>query len=290
MRRTIVFIFGGMILGAGCAGLNSRMASVSFEDPLTRLGIVNVPSNAEEQAGLVLRLLPPAVNQQHSTEETTIYSGVQGDQGSLIKLIQHNTETYRPGSRPDTYIIRTESFFQGLSGSILDELEVTRRGEIVKLILGKHDAKDGKFTITSWTRTPVFPENAVKTGDRWSYEESMALQLDSFWIKQTGESPYTIKAASRFAGFAEVKGRRCAAIETSADQIQTERFKVFFKGITLYIRAKIQETVYLDYKTGTAIARIAKIRSYTNSADSSVNDYSISQTVSYLDKNAETER
>ena len=281
MRRAIIFIFSGMILGSGCAGLSSRMAPVSFEDPLTRLGVVNVPPNTEEQAGLVLRLLPPAGNQQRSTEETTIYSGVQEDRGSLIKLIQHNTETYRSGSRPDTYVVRTQSSFQGLPGSILEELEVTRRGEIVKFILGKHDAKDGKFTITDWTRTSVFPEPRVKIGDRWGYEESMALRINSFWIEQTGESPYKIKATSRLAGFAEVKGRRCAVIETSADQIQTQRFKVLFRSLILYIRAKVQETVYLDYKTGTVIARIAKIQSYTNAVNAAVNDYSISQTVSY---------
>ena len=70
-------------------------------------------------------------------------------------------------------------------------------------------------------------------------------------------------------------------IETSADQIQTQRFKVLFRSLILYIRAKVQETVYLDYKTGTVIARIAKIQSYTNAVNAAVNDYSISQTVSY---------
>ena len=281
MKRTFIFVFSGIFLWPGCVGLTPRVAPVSFENPFTRLEIVTVQPSAKEQAGLTLRFLPWAGGRLNSTEETTVYAGVQNDRGSLIKLIQNNTETYRSGSRRDTYIVRTEASFQGWPGSILEELEMSQRGEIVKFMQGKHDSKDGRFTIANWTRTPMFPEHAVKVGESWGYEETMSLRLDSFWVKQTDKSPYKMKATSTLAGFSEVKGRRCAVIETSADQIQTLRFKVLFKSITLYVRAKIRETTYLDYKTGAVMAKIAKIQSYTNSADSKINDYSISQTISY---------
>lgn len=284
MRRTIIFILSGILLWPGCAGLTSRIAPVNFEDPSTRLGVTSVQPNAKEQAGLMLRLLPPAGNRRSSTEETAIYTGVQNGKGSLIKIIQNNTETYRPGSRPDTYRVRTEAAFQGFSGAILEEVEMSQLGEIVKFIQGKHDSKNGKFTITKWARTPMFPEHAVKIGDSWSYQEAMSLKLDSFWVKQTDPAPYEMKATSLFTGFAEVRGRRCAVIETTADQIQTERLKVLFKNITLYIRAKVRETAYLDYQTGEVAARTARVQTYTNSADTKVNDFSLSQTISYQNK------
>ena len=266
---------------SGCAGLNGRVGKVGFEDPFTRLGIVTVPPNAEEQSGVELRLFPPAGNFKKTVEETTLYTRIHDGQGSEVKLNQTTKEFYRSGSFQDSYVVRTESTFQGYGGNSLEEFEVSRRGEILKLIQGKHDSKDGKFTITSWTRTPMFPMSPAKVGDTWDYEETMSLRLDSFWIKQTETSPYKIKAQCRLAGFAEVKGRRCAVIESVAYQIETQRFKVLFKNITLYIRAKIQETCYWDYKTGTEVARISKTQATTSSADSSVNDQSLSQTLSY---------
>lgn len=284
MRRIAFVILSGILLWPGCAGFTSRIAPVNFEDPSIRLGITPLQPNAEEQAGLTLGLMPSAGNRRSSTEETALYTGVQNGKGSLIKIIQNNTETYRPGSRPDTYRVQTEAAFQGFSGAMLEEVEMSRRGEIVKFIQGKHNSKNGKFTITKWARTPMFPEHAVKIGDSWSYQETMSLALDSFWVKQTDPSPFEMKATSSLTGFAEVRGRRCAVIETTADQIQTERLKVLFKNITLYVRAKVRETAYLDYQTGEVAARIARVQTYTNSADAKVDDSSLSQTISYQNK------
>lgn len=280
-HRWGVLLFGLLCL-QGCVGLGARTVPINFEDPFTKLGISRVEPHAEEQAGVALKFLPPPGNIRNSTEEIKIYARVQGDQGALIQLVQKSKETYKPGSQPHTYIVRSESRFQKQSGSILEELEITDRGEIVKLLEGKHDSKDGKFSIVDWTRTPVFPAGLVQVGHAWNYQESMALQLDSLLLKQKESSPYKISASSKLTGFAEVKKRRCAVIETEADQIETQRFTVLGKDLTLYIRAKIKETLYLDYKVGMVVAKIAKAQTFTNSSDGKISDESLSQSISYL--------
>ena len=276
MKRSIFWIL--LVLSfCGCTGLSFRTAPVDLGDPFTSLGIVSVSPNTEEQSGVLLRFLIPPGNVQNLTEETKIYAHVRGNTGSLLELIRKIKETYAPGTRPDSFILRSASWFRGLSGAILEESEMTQRGEILKLIKGEHNAKDGKFTITRWTRTPVLPEGPARIGDLWKYEEVMELRI----AKQGSTSPYKMVASSRLTGFAKVRGRRCAVIETTADQIQTERLRVFFMDLTLYIRAKVQETAYLDYQSGTVAARIARIRSSVNSTDSRIDDQSISQTLSY---------
>lgn len=280
-KNRLFFSLAGLLFWSGCAGLSMRTTAIDFEDPFARLGIVNVQPNAEEAAGIELKFLPPAENVRNSTEEMKIYTRVQDHKGTLMKLVQTSKETYLPGSRPDSSVIRSESKFQGQSGSVLEELEVTRRGEIIKLIQGKHDSRNGKFIITSWTRTPVLPDGPVRLGNAWNYEESMEIQLDSLLLKQKGGSPYKIFASSKLAGFSEVRGHRCAVIETEADQIETQRFTMLGKEVTLYIRAKIRENLYLDYKAGMVMAKIAKAQTFTNSSDSKINDESLSQSVSY---------
>jgi hypothetical protein len=126
----------------------------------------------------------------------------------------------------------------------------------------------------------MYPEGPVKIGEVWRYQESLVLRVDSAWIKQKEAFPYVIDATSNLAGFVAVKGRRCAVIETAADQIQTQRFKILLKNILLYSRSKVRETTYLDYKTGRVMAKIVKTQTYTNSGDGNINDYSISQTIS----------
>lgn len=282
MKKAFVFIFVSIVFASGCAGLGGRIGPLSFEDPFTRLGIVHVQPSPEEQAGVTLRLSVPEGNILRIREETKIYAQVRDGRGKLIDLKDQRVETYRKGSRNDSYLLLAESSFEGHSGKIIEETEISTRGEILKLVQGKHDSREGKFTIMNWTRTPLFPEHPVKTGDAWNYEESMSLRLDSSFVKQIDESPYKVQAKSTLTGFAEIKGRRCAVVETTTDQIQTQRLKVLFKNLTLYIRSKVQETCYLDYRTGTVVAKVMKTQTYTNSADSKINDYSIGQSISQL--------
>ncbi len=264
---------------SGCAGLDYRIAHVAFEDPSARLRVVAVEPNAEEQAGVLLRSLAPSGNILKTREDVTTYARIQEQRGMEIRFIQFRTDVYHPGDRADTFLLESNTSFQGQKGSLQEEIEVSRRGEIIRLIRGFHESKAGKFRITSWTRTPVFPESRVKIGDSWSYEETMTMEIDSFWVKQKDPTPYKIEAVSQLTGFAEVNGRRCAIVETEAQQIRTERFKVLFKDITLYTQTTIRETTYLDYQAGLVVGRIVKMQSFTNSPDADLNDQSLSQSV-----------
>ena len=268
----------------GCAGLDFRIADVAFENPLLRLGVINDQPNAQEQAGVLLRLKPPPTNILKSREETTMYVLIpkKENQGVQVKLNEFQTSFYAPGSQPNTYRVRSESLVEKQSGAVLDklmdELEVTDRNEIVKLIQGLHDTESGKFKVTQWTRTPVLPEKPVKIGDTWNYEESMTLVIDP----KTDPSQHKFEAQSKLVGFAVVKGHRCAVIETEAKQIETERSKILFKNRILYNRAKVQETAYLDHETNVRVAAITKIQTDTNSTDSKIDIHSVTQSIYYL--------
>ena len=287
MKKTVTlscrwFLFLNLFLSfSGCAGLDFHVANVAFDDPVRRLNVASVQPNPEEDAGIILRLKPPSSNVLKSREETTMFALIpqKEDQGIQVKLIESQTFTYAPGDRPDTYRVRSESVIEKQSGGVLDklmdEVEVTDRNEIVKLIQGLHDTKSGKFKVTSWTRTPVFPENPVKVGDTWNYEESMTLETDP----KAPPSQNKFEAQSKLAGFAEVKGRRCAVIETSAKQIETQRSKIFFQNKIIYNRAQVQETAYLDYKTHTRVAAVTKIQADTNSADGKLDVHSVAQSI-----------
>ena len=285
MRSFPFFLFiQALVLLCGCAGLGLHIADVAFENPLQRLGVINVEPNSEEQGGILLRLKPPQTYIVKSREETTMYALMpqKENQGIQVKLTELQTSFYAPGSQPNSYRVRSESFIKKESGAVLDklmdELEVTDRDEILKLIQSLHDTKSGKFKVTSWTRTPVLPEKPVKIGDAWNYEESMALMLDP----KTAPSQHRFEAKSKLVGFAEVKGHRCAVIETEAKQIETERSKVFFKNRILYNRTKVQETAYLDYRNNVRVAAITKIQTDTNSVDGKIDLHSIAQSVYYL--------
>lgn len=269
-----------LILLSGCATFSYRTADVSFEDPLTRLEIVTSEPTLEERSGVLLRMNAPPDGKLRFREETRLYVQIKENRGKEVRLDAARVETYKPGASPETYLLRAESNIDGHAGAIVEEAEVTTRGEIVKFIQGRHDSKEGKFDITAWTRTPVFPENPARTGDSWNYEETMAMKIDSFWVKQKDNVPYRLDAKSTLTGFAQVKGVRCAVIETEAKQIQTQRMKVLWKDVLLYIRANIRETTYLDYQGGKVLGRITRAETFTNSADSKVNDHSLSQTVS----------
>ncbi len=268
----------------GCAGLDFHITEVAFENPFQRLEVVNVKPDSEEQRGVLLRLKPPPTNILKSREETTMYALIpqKENQGIQVKLNEFRTSFYALGSQPDSYRVRSESVIEKQSGAMMDkltdELEVTDRDEIVKLIQGLHDTQSGKFKVTHWTRTPVLPEKPVKIGDTWHYEESMTLLIDPKAVP----SQHKFEAQSKLVGFAEVKGRRCAVIETNAKQIETQRSKIFFKNKILYHRAQVQETAYLDYRTHARAAAITKIQTDTNSADGKVDIHSMAQSVYYL--------
>lgn len=267
---------------SGCAGISFQRIPVDFVNPATRLEIVEVDATEIEAQGVLLRLKQPEERTVRSTEEMALYVRIQEGLGSRMDFVKNRTDSYHPGERDDSYILLSESTFEKQPGKLVEAVEMTERGEVVRFIRGEHESKIGQFHIESWERTPLFPLGPVKIGDEWNYQETMAVRLKSFWVKQIDPSPYVIEAKSTLEGFARVGGVRCAVIRTEALQTKQEQLKIFFKDITLNIRAHIREWVYLDYEKGRVLVRVTTIDSQTTSPDLKIHDQGQSQAVSYL--------
>jgi hypothetical protein len=268
----------------GCAGLMLHERDVIFENQYQILGIQEFQPNQTEQAGIILRLNPAPAGLRKAREEDLIYVGIQDKRGKELKLIENQTETFKPGSRTDSYIDSTQTTFEGQSGRLNDELEVTTRGEIVRFIRGDHKSKLGNFRIVAWKRTPALPEGPVKIGDTWSYEETMDVRLDSWLAKEKDPQPYKIKATCALTGFALVKGKRAAVLKIHATQKKHEILKILFKELAMDVNMDIDETDYLDYASGATLAKIARTRSVSSAPDYGYQDEEQGQSVFYADR------
>ncbi len=282
--RHILLVFV-VFIGSGCAALSLRTTMVTFEDPYARLNIVPTEPNEKEKAGIELRVPPPAKRIEKSREETTLYAMIKNGKGAQLKFILDRTDMFKPGSQSDSYILYSETIFQGEKGSLMEEKEMTNRGEIIKFVRGFHHSKIGNFRIIDWGRTPIFPSGAVKIGDTWSYDERMFVQIESMWIKEIKPQPYVMKATSKLEGFVLVNGTRCAVIKTGTTQSKREDFKIFFKEVAFNIYTQIEETVFLDYATGTMIAKITHTRSNTVGANVPLDETGESQSIFFTTDN-----
>lgn len=267
------------LLVFGCAGLPFQRATVFFEDPIGRLGIEEIEPDGWELGGVDLHLGIPDGGVEKSEEKNIVFTQIEKGEGLKTEFTRYRTDSYRKGFQEGSFILRSLSRFEGLKGEVTEEVEMTARGEIVRLIEGYHDSKMGKFRITDWKRTPVFPEGRAKMGDEWTYQEEMQIEFESGWVKRQTREPYVIRAKSKLTGFALVSGRRCAVIETEAFQTQLEKIKVLWKELNLEIYSDIREWMYLDYRTGTVIARIVRSENRTTSPDASIMDFGQSLSV-----------
>ncbi|MDD5217807.1 MAG: hypothetical protein PHS88_06860, partial [Candidatus Omnitrophica bacterium] len=176
-RKMISALILFALFASGCAGLSMSVRDVVFEDPIKKLGIVDVEPNLQEKLGIALRLTPPAEGRSQASEETRIYARIQNGRGIEMDLKRTIQDTYRscadPYSCGESFRLLSESTFSCGSGKIIEENEITTRGEIVRFLRGTHESKIGQFRILDWKRTPLFPETPVKLGDEWSYEETM---------------------------------------------------------------------------------------------------------------------
>lgn len=281
-KNALLLIFFVLVLIQGCAGLHLTLAPVEFENPFLRLGVKDVAPADAEKSGVLLRLLPPSNGILKSHEEITMFVKIQQGQGARTKFAMNHTDTYQPTPQKDVMKVHSEISFEGEGGHITQELESDTRGRIVRFIRGSHQSKVGKFEIKSWTRTSVFPEQPVKIGDSWNYEESMEVRLSSKWVKEKNPMPNTIKAKSTLKGFAEVKGKRTAVIQTQSQETKHEILKVLFRTIAFTIHTVIQETSYLDYQNGIVAARITTTQSETTSSLPGLEDFGQSQSIEYV--------
>jgi hypothetical protein len=238
-----------------------------------------VPPTDEESQGILLRLQMPPSGVIKAKEELEIFSQLRDGQGIHVLLHQNSKIAFSPVAGQDGFLQKTVTTFQGKGGQILEEIEVSPRGEILRLIRGHHQSPAGLFTVVSAARTPVYPEGLVKPGDSWRYEEKMDVRLKSVWVKEKNPTPYLRQVQSVLMGFAEVNGHRCAVIKSLSDAFKTGELKILFKTVILHIQTHIEETEYLDYKRGMVIARITKTTSHSASPSTGLEDHGLSQSL-----------
>ena len=279
--RLFTLVCLALLFESGCAGLQFKSETVSFDSPAKILQLKEVEPNAEELNGVTLRFLVPESRELHAKERLKVYSRLKDNQGMALDLDQNVLMTFRPVEGKDSYVQRTVATFEN-GGEILEEIETSPRGEILKLIEGKHDSPAGKFNMISETRTPMVPQEAVKIGDRWTYDSSMDVRLESFWIKEQNPTPYQVKAESELTGFAEALGHRCAVIKTVSKETKNEVVKVLFKTIDATIETEIIETAYLDYKHGWIVGKVTESKSHTVFQNLKIEDHGISQSIFYV--------
>lgn len=281
-RLSFLFFLLFVFLNSGCAGLVLKNAPVAFQDPYSRFEIVPVEPNAEEEAGILLRAIPPPENVSEAREESVIFARIKKGKGMRLDLVMDRVERYKPGSAEGFYLVFADTTLEGQEGRFYEETEQNQRGEITRFIRGFHHSKQAKITLTSWFRNPIFPMGKVKRGEHWSYDEELGVKIESRWLKEIDPEPYKIQAACHLEGFALVKGIRCAVIKTVTRQTKREHFKVLFRDVLFNIQAQIEETTFFDYQKGRVLARVTSTTSDTYGANIPVTDKGQSQSVFYL--------
>lgn len=270
MKRTIGFIC--VLLFSGCMTLSSQTAQVGFVDPYSVLGIEDVQPNDTEQAGVILRFDQPIGASRSFSEELVMFNAIKGTEGKRTVIIKERVDRYERGSVEDAAVVTSEMVYSGSKEHILTTAEIDGRGAVLSLIEGSHTTGVGEFTITAWERSPVFPEEPVRLGDEWTYTERMMLEIKSWLLKDLDPKPMTIKARSTLTGFALVKGKRCAVIETVALQEQPFNFKILFGKLAFTTRTAVDETLYFDYSNNREMARIIKATARSTRPDGTMLD------------------
>ncbi len=281
LRNRFLVLLALFLANTGCMGLQFRTAPVQFENPFERFDITPVQPNDAEAAGITLRLLPPPGGLSKSREEMVMFMQIQNGQGKRIATVQTQTGRYGAGTGQDSYHLYSETVFEDGGGRLNSEMEVSNRGEILRWIGGAHQSRAGKFIIRDWKRTPVLPQEAVRPGASWQYEETMDMKLDSFWIKQLDSAPYQMKVTSTLTGFATVRGRRAAVIQSHAKKTELQHFKVWWMKIGLALEANLDELAYLDYESGQILAKIVTAQTKTVNDKTGATDDGVSQSVWY---------
>jgi hypothetical protein len=279
MKKYFFYLLLFLPLVAGCAGLNLQSTDVVFDAPSKMLAVFPSAPTDTEAEGIVLRFSPDPSGEAEFRSESVIYSDIKNDKGLRLKFTADRIETYRVGSRKDSFILDSETAWKGQSGKLREEFEQTRRGEILRFIGGSHRSKIGKFDITNWVRSPVFPDHAVTVGDAWSYEETMDVRMRSVWVREIDPHPYRIRVESVLEGFADVRGVRCAVIRSHTHQVKREHFKMLFKEMIFDIHTQMDDIHYFDYAGGITAGRVTRTRSYTEGINIGMNRDGQSQSV-----------
>ena len=272
-----------LTLLAGCASLNTEPQTIAFTNVPDILHYKNLEPNSFEKEGINLRWY-----QQNKVleylDQLQIYTRITAGKGVAVNVDKTRKVIFSPGTAIDNFLISTETKSKDLTETSSEQLMMNNRGEILKFITGEFQSRKGLIKILSWTRTPIFPEKPVKIEQSWFYIETMKIKLESFWLTRKVEGPDKIKVHCKLVGFAELKGRRCAVIETRAVNTKNENYTALFKTMKLNIKTHLSEKIFFDYKRGLEIGRISKTDSFTISEDLSFSDVSKSQSISLLNE------
>lgn len=208
---------------------------------------------------------------------------IEGKKGYGTEFTRRILHTFRNTDSKRKWIVKSDSsLIDKPPEKALEEFEMTDRGEILRCIKGETSTKHGKVTIKEWTRSPFFPASPVKPGDKWTYDEKMKTELDSFWISRESKMPDSVHATSTFKGFAKLRGRICALIVTNAVQKKRDTLETLMKKLTLNVTAYVNETLYFDFRKGVIVGRKVNTDVFSMSDDLSYSDMSKSQTVTIL--------
>lgn len=272
-----------LVSGNGCTSIEAPRRPLVFTDTISLIRTKKLDPDSIEQAGIKLR-----VYQQNKVlkyqDHLQVFTQISGKEGAGIDLDKTRTIIFSPGISVDNFLITTETQSKNLTDTSKEQLLMSNRGEIQKFIQGEYKTKKGTIQILSWTRTPIFPKKAITVGAKWSYVEEIKVKLKSFWISRNIEGPEKIIVNCKLTGFAQLKGRRCAIIETQAYNTKSESYTALFKTMRLKIKTNITEKIFFDYKRGLELGRITKTNSFTTSDDNNFSDISQSQLISVLDE------
>ncbi len=183
------------------------------------------------------------------------------------------------GANAEPINVLSVQHIEGEANEISTHMEISAQGDLTRFVEGEYASSVGKMTLRDWQRTALFPEDSVVIGDTWFYSESVAVDFDSWFIKEIDPSPYTVKARSELEGFSECLGRRCAVINTTTVKKESHHFKVFFVDIAFDTKTAIEEKMFFDYQAGTLVAQIVAIDARTTSDNPKLFNLSKGQTI-----------
>jgi hypothetical protein len=279
MKKSNIILLILVFFITGCASLGTRTAQVAFEDPLARLALEDVEPTVDEAAGIILRFKYPEGVTNTYEDEMVVFNRIEGETGKKTVLTQVRRDTFGQGSSPEAAIITSELTIKEAKERIKTKAELDTRGGVRALLEGTHATKVGRFTITAWERSPVFPEGPVKIGDSWSYDETMSLEIKSWLIKDRDPKPTTIKARSTLKGFALVRGKRCAVVSTVVYQEEQHSFRMLFIPAVFTTRTAIEDTLYFDHVRGEERGRVTSATARTTRPDGQLLDIMKMQSV-----------
>ncbi len=264
----------------GCVGINLTPKEVAFELPSKYFDISVQKDDLNSDEKILLKFKKAQNNVLKYEENTTVFAKVENGKGIEVTLTKKTEQFFGNYPENNSWNIITSSVIQNIpeqkstENYIMDD-----KGRILKFISAEHISENGKIKILEWKRDKIFPDNPVKPGDKWSYEEFIKIELNSFWVSRKNDAPYKVKAKCEFANFAVVNGRKCAVIKTRAVEHRNEVLSTFFKKMELNINSFINEIAFFDYENGMFIGRIIGTETFTMSKDYSFSDHSISQTI-----------